>query len=93
MEEAGRALFDEVWERDADGVARPDLAADGPAATAPVVAVAFTPPQAGYGDRRRAGGLREEIEEWFADRQLPWSELGMDVYEKPHPGAPRRSRR
>ncbi|MGY1713848.1 polysaccharide pyruvyl transferase family protein [Geodermatophilus sp. SYSU D01106] len=88
VEEAGRALFDEVWERDADGIARPDLAADGPADTAPVVAVAFTPAQAEYGDRSRADGVREEIEEWLAARQLPWFELGMDMYEKPHPRRP-----
>ncbi len=88
VEEAGRALFDEVWERDADGVSRPDLALDGPVTTAPVVAVAFAPTQGEYRDRSRADGVREEIREWLAARRLPWFELGMDQYEKPHARRP-----
>ncbi|MEX5716850.1 polysaccharide pyruvyl transferase family protein [Geodermatophilus maliterrae] len=88
VDEAGRALFDEVWERDAEGVGRPDLAVEGPVVDAPVVAVAFTPAQGEYGDRSRAGRVREEIEEWLASRQLPWFELGMDQYGKPHPRRP-----
>lgn len=97
VEEAGRALFDEVWERDADlsggGVlARPDLAldgaADGPADDVPVVAVAFTPAQAEYGGRSQAERVRGAIEEWLATRRLPWFELDMDQYEKPHPRRP-----
>ena len=32
--------------------------------------------------------MRVEIEEWLASRRLPWFELGMDQYEKPHPRRP-----
>jgi hypothetical protein len=85
VEEAGRELFDAVWERDAPGVRRPDLALEGPGHDAPVVAVAFTPPQDEYGERSQAHRVREEIEEWLADRGLPWFELSMDLFEKPHP--------
>jgi hypothetical protein len=90
VEEAGRALFDAVWERDAPGVVRPDIAVeepvpDGPAGDAPVVAVAFTPAQAEYGERSEAGRVRDAIEEWLAVRGLPWFELSMDLFEKPHP--------
>lgn len=82
--EAGRALFDDVWERDAPGLARPDLAVDSPAPSSPVLAVAFTPPQAEYGDRSCAERARGVVEEWLADRQLPWFELDMDLYTKPY---------
>ncbi len=97
VEEAGRALFDEVWERDADlpgggFLARPDLAIDGavqaPPRDAPVVAVAFTPVQAEYGARSQAERVRGAVEEWLATRRLPWFELGMDQFEKPHPRRP-----
>jgi hypothetical protein len=85
VEEGGRELFDAVWERDAPGVVRPDLAVEGPAADAPVVAVAFTPVQAEYGERSEAERVRGAIEEWLAVRGLPWFELSMDLFEKPHP--------
>jgi hypothetical protein len=85
VEEAGRALFDAVWERDAPGVRRPDLAMEGPVGDAPVVAVAFTPAQAEYGERSEAERVRGAIEEWLAVRGLPWFELAMDLFEKPHP--------
>ncbi|RFU21855.1 polysaccharide pyruvyl transferase family protein [Geodermatophilus marinus] len=84
VSEAGRALFDEVWARDADGAARPDLAVEGPTPSAPVVAVAFTPAQGEYGDRTQADRVRGAIEEWLATRALPWFELSMDLFEKPH---------
>ncbi|GAB3312334.1 polysaccharide pyruvyl transferase family protein [Geodermatophilus aquaeductus] len=88
VEEAGRALFDEVWERDADDVARPDLAIEGPVPDVPVVAVAYTPAQGEYGERSRAERVRGVIEEWLATRRLPWFELDMDQFEKPHPRRP-----
>jgi hypothetical protein len=88
VEEAARGLFDRVWERDAPGVARPDLAVEGPLPEAPVVAVAFTPVQGEYGGRSQAGRVRGAIEEWPADRALPWFELDMDLYAKPHPRRP-----
>jgi Polysaccharide pyruvyl transferase len=94
VDEAGRALFDEVRERDAPpaggrpGVTRPDLALDGAPEEAPVVAVAFAPPQGEYGERSTAERVRQVIEEWLADRQLPWFELGMDLFDKPHPRRP-----
>ncbi|MPQ99869.1 polysaccharide pyruvyl transferase family protein [Modestobacter sp. I12A-02628] len=81
---AGRALFDEVWERDAPGVARPDLAIGTTTADLPVLAVAFTPPQEEYGGRSRAEQVRGALEEWLAMRALPWFELTMDLFEKPH---------
>ncbi|MGY1712068.1 polysaccharide pyruvyl transferase family protein [Geodermatophilus sp. SYSU D00758] len=84
VSEAGRALFDEVWARDADGAARPDLAVEGPTPSAPVVGVAFTPAQGEYGDRSQADRVRGAIEEWLATRALPWFELSMDLFEKPH---------
>jgi hypothetical protein len=85
VEEAGRELFDAVWERDAPGIRRPDLALGAPDHDAPVVAVAFTPVQDEYGERSQAERVREEIEEWLAERGLPWFELSMDLFEKPHP--------
>ena len=88
VEEAARGLFDRVWERDAPGLARPDLAIEGPAPEVPVVAVAFTPVQGEYGERSQAGRVRDAIEEWLADRALPWFELDMDLYAKPHPRRP-----
>jgi hypothetical protein len=88
VEEAARELFDRVWERDAPGLARPDLAVEGPVPEAPVVAVAFTPVQGEYGERSQAGRVRDAIEEWLADRALPWFELDMDLYAKPHPRRP-----
>jgi hypothetical protein len=87
VEEAGRALFHRVWERDAPGLARPDLAIHavaGPRPTPPVVAVAFAPFQTEYGDRSQSDQVRGVIEEWLAARALPWFELTMDLYEKPH---------
>ncbi|MGY1813529.1 polysaccharide pyruvyl transferase family protein [Blastococcus sp. SYSU D00820] len=88
VEEAGRELFHGVWERDAPGLSRPDLAVASPPVSAPVVAVAFTPAQGEYGDRSRAEGVRGVIEEWLATRNLPWFELDMDLYEKPYRRAP-----
>jgi hypothetical protein len=88
VEEGARALFDRVWERDAPGIARPDLAVEGPAPEAPVVAVAFTPVQGEYGERSQAERVRGVIEEWLATRALPWFELDMDLYDKPHPRRP-----
>jgi hypothetical protein len=88
VEEAARGLFDRVWERDARGLARPDLAIEGPAPEVPVVAVAFTPVQGEYGERSQAARVRGAIEEWLADRALPWFELDMDLYAKPHPRRP-----
>jgi Polysaccharide pyruvyl transferase len=91
VEEAGREMFDAVWERDAPpsggrpGVVRPDLALEGAGGDAPVVAVAFTPAQAEYGERSQAERVRGAIEEWLAVRGLPWFELAMDLFEKPHP--------
>ena len=54
VQESARALFDRVWERDAEGLARPDLAVEGPEPDVPVVAVAFTPVQGEYGERSEA---------------------------------------
>lgn len=88
VDEPARALFDRVWERDADGRARPDLAIDGPPPDPPVVAVAFAPAQAEYGDRSRAGRVRGAIEEWLASRALPWFELDMDLYHRPYARRP-----
>jgi hypothetical protein len=93
VEEDARGLFDRVWERDAPGLARPDLAIEGVAIEGvapevPVVAVAFTPVQGEYGERSEAGRVRGAIEEWLADRALPWFELDMDLYAKPHPRRP-----
>ncbi|SFL68312.1 polysaccharide pyruvyl transferase family protein [Geodermatophilus ruber] len=88
VEDAGRALFDEVRERDAPGLARPDLAVEGARPAAPVVAVAFAPPQGEYGERSRADRVRGTIEEWLAGRALPWFEVSMDLYEKPHRRSP-----
>ena len=88
MQESARGLFDRVWERDAAGLARPDLAVEGPEPEAPVLAVAFTPVQGEYGERSQAERVRGAIEEWLADRALPWFELDMDLFEKPHARRP-----
>ena len=88
VQETTRVLFDRVWERDAPGLARPDLAVGGPEPEVPVVAVAFTPVQGEYGERSQAERVRDAIEEWLADRALPWFELDMDLYEKPHARRP-----
>lgn len=91
VDEVARTLFEQVWERDAPALARPDLAiADAHAdrSLPPVVAVAFTPEQAEYGDRSRSDQVRGAVEEWLASRALPWFELPMDQYEKPYPRRP-----
>ena len=88
VQESARSLFDRVWERDAAGLARPDLAVEGPVPEVPVLAVAFTPAQGEYGERSQAERVRGAIEEWLADRALPWFELDMDLYEKPHARRP-----
>jgi hypothetical protein len=84
VDDDARGLFDAVWERDAPGVARPDLALDRPVPQVPVVAVAFAPAQGEYGERTRADRVRGQIEGWLAARALPWFELDMDLYAKPH---------
>jgi hypothetical protein len=81
-------LFDEVWERDAPGLHRPDLAVAAPDEPAPLVAVAFAPAQAEYGERAQAERVRGAIEEWLAARALPWFEVTTDLYEKPHARRP-----
>jgi hypothetical protein len=94
VEEGGRTLFDQVWERHAPGeagaphVSRCDLAIGADDAAAPVIAVAFAPVQAEYGTRSRADHVRAVIEEWLATRQLPWFELSMDLFDKPHARRP-----
>ena len=88
VQESARGLFDRVWERDAAGLARPDLAVEGPEPEVPVLAVAFTPVQGEYGERSQAERVRGAIEEWLADRALPWFELDMDLFEKPHARRP-----
>jgi hypothetical protein len=84
VSDAGRALFHQVWERDAPGVARPDLAMATTTPDVPVLAVAFAPPQEEYGDRSRAVEVRAAIEGWLAARAIPWFELTMDSFEKPY---------
>jgi hypothetical protein len=49
-------LFDRVWERDAPGLARPDLAVEGPEPQVPMVAVAFAPVQGSTGGAARPSG-------------------------------------
>ena len=44
--------------------------------------------QGEYGERSQAERVRDAIEEWLADRALPWFELDMDLYEKPHARRP-----
>ncbi|MCZ2822226.1 polysaccharide pyruvyl transferase family protein [Modestobacter sp. VKM Ac-2977] len=84
VSDAGRCLFHRVWERDAPGIARPDLAISTTTPDVPVVAVAFAPTQEEYGDRSRAAQVRAAIESWLGARAIPWFELTMDLYEKPH---------
>jgi hypothetical protein len=79
-----RALFDKVWERDAPGVARPDLAVATTTPDVPVLAVAFAPAQEEYGARSRAERVRAVLEDWLKRRALPWFELDMNLYEKPY---------
>ncbi len=80
VDEIGRGLFHQVWERDARGLARPDVAIDSAAVAGdvpparPVVAVAFAPAQGEYGESSRSEQVREVIEEWLAARGLPWFE-------------------
>jgi hypothetical protein len=94
VDEAGRRLFDEVRERDAPGeggrtsVTRCDLALDTGGPDAPVIAVAFAPVQKEYGERSMAESLRQVIEGWLATRALPWFELSMDLFDKPHARRP-----
>jgi Polysaccharide pyruvyl transferase len=84
VSDAARAMFDQVWERDAPGLARPDLAIGTTTPDVPVLAVAFSPPQEEYGPRSRADQVRVALEDWLRARALPWFELGMDLYEKPY---------
>jgi Polysaccharide pyruvyl transferase len=84
VSDAARAMFDRVWERDAPGLARPDLAIGTTTPDVPVLAVAFSPPQEEYGPRSRADQVRAALEDWLRARALPWFELGMDLYEKPY---------
>jgi len=84
VDEVGRGLFHRVWERDGRGVARPDLAGGTTTPDVPVLAVAFAPAQEEYGRRSQADRVRGVIEEWLGARALPWFELDMDLYAKPH---------
>ncbi|SDX47566.1 Polysaccharide pyruvyl transferase [Modestobacter sp. DSM 44400] len=84
VSDAGRALFDRVWERDAPGMARPDLAGGTTTPDVPVLAVAFAPPQEEYGARSQADRVRGVLEDWLRARAMPWFELDMDLYEKPY---------
>src|SRR3954468_2257634 len=79
-----RPLFHRVWERDAPGVARPDLAIATTTPDVPVVAVAFAPAQEEYGTRSQAADVRATIEGWLGARGIPWFELDMDLYDKPY---------
>ncbi|MGY2002447.1 polysaccharide pyruvyl transferase family protein [Blastococcus sp. SYSU DS1024] len=88
VDDTALEMFDVVRERDATGVTRPDLAMAGAADDAPVLAVAFAPPQGEYGDRSRADRVRGVIEEWLAARALPWFPIDTDLFDKPHPRRP-----
>ena len=88
VDDVGRTMFDAVWERDAPGITRPDLAIEGRQGDAPVVAVAFAPVQGEYGDRSQADRVRGVIEEWLAARALPWFAVDTDLFDKPHPRRP-----
>ncbi|MGY1824938.1 MULTISPECIES: polysaccharide pyruvyl transferase family protein [unclassified Blastococcus] len=88
VDDSAGEMFDAVWERDAAGVTRPDLAIEVPVADAPVLAVAFAPVQGEYGERSRADRVRGVIEEWLAARALPWFPIDTDLYDKPHPRRP-----
>jgi hypothetical protein len=84
VDEAARGMFDQVWERDAPGLARPDLAVATTTPDVPVLAVAFAPPQEEYGARSQADRVRAVLRGWLAARALPWFELPMDLYDEPH---------
>ncbi|MGY1915561.1 polysaccharide pyruvyl transferase family protein [Blastococcus sp. SYSU DS0973] len=88
VDDLAGTMFDAVLERDAPGVTRPDLAIEGPAPEAPVLAVTFAPVQGEYGDRSRADRVRGVIEEWLAARALPWFPIDTDLFDKPHPRRP-----
>jgi hypothetical protein len=79
-----RTLFHQVWERDAPGTARPDLAVATTTPDVPVVAVAFAPAQEEYGQRSQAEAVRATIEGWLRARAMPWFELDMDLFDKPY---------
>jgi hypothetical protein len=79
-----RPLFHQVWERDAPGLSRPDLAIATTTPDVPVVAVAFAPAQEEYGSRSRAEQVRATIEGWLGARGMPWFELDMDLFDKPY---------
>jgi hypothetical protein len=79
-----RPLFHQVWERDAPGLARPDLAIGTTTPDVPVVAVAFAPAQEEYGSRSRADAVRATIDGWLRARAMPWFELDMDLFDKPY---------
>ena len=79
-----RPLFHEVWERDAPGLSRPDLAIATTTPDVPVVAVAFAPAQEEYGTRSQADQVRAAIEAWLGARAIPWFELQMDLFDKPY---------
>jgi Polysaccharide pyruvyl transferase len=84
VDEVGRGMFHQVWERDARGIARPDLAGGTTTPDVPVVAVAFAPAQEEYGTRSQAARVREVVEGWLRVRAMPWFELDMDLYDKPY---------
>ena len=79
-----RPLFHQVWERDAPGLSRPDLAIATTTPDVPVVAVAFAPAQEEYGSKSRAEHVRATIEGWLGARGMPWFELDMDLFDKPY---------
>ena len=79
-----RPLFHQVWERDAPGTARPDLAVATTTPDVPVVAVAFAPAQEEYGGRSQAEQVRATIEGWLGARGIAWFELDMDLFDKPY---------
>ncbi len=84
VDDVGRGMFDRVWERDARGIARPDLAGGTTTPDVPVLAVAFAPPQEEYGPRSQADRVRGVLEGWLRARALPWFELDMDIYDEPY---------
>jgi hypothetical protein len=79
-----RPLFHQVWERDAPGLARPDLGIGTTTPDVPVVAVAFAPAQEEYGSRSRAETIRATIEGWLRTRAMPWFELDMGLFDEPY---------
>ncbi len=84
VDDVGRGMFDRVWERDARGIARPDLAGATTTPDVPVLAVAFAPAQEEYGPRSQADRVRGVLEGWLRARALPWFELDMDLYDEPY---------